>query len=189
LIVAAAVMCVLVASAVANRDWKEFTFARLVWKRDQRCSVRDAWAAVDGNRRLCERIGEIADGSRVLETDPAGFELVEAEGKKYWIPLRNRLALAEMIGEQETDVYGTTGRGVRQGDIVLDCGANVGVYTRRALDAGARHCVPKGSLGQRRHADAQHVRRRVGREQCRAEVCRQPEWTHRAANHHRQTGS
>jgi FkbM family methyltransferase len=96
---------------------------------------------VDANRRLWERIGEIADDSRVLETDPAGFELVEAEGNKFWIPRRNRLALAEMIGEQETDVYGTTGRGARQGDIVLDCGANVGVYTRHALDAGARLVV------------------------------------------------
>src|SRR5262249_42061285 len=43
--------------------------------------------------------------------------------------------------EQQRDIYGVNSRGVRTGDIVLDCGANVGVYTRRALDAGAKKVI------------------------------------------------
>jgi FkbM family methyltransferase len=141
LIAAALVVCALAGVVVANRDWKGFTFARLAWKRDQRCSLGDVWAALGENQRLWGRIGEIAEDVRLIETDPAGFELIEAEGAKFWIPRRNRLALAEMIGEQEAEVYGAAGRGVRPGDIVLDCGANVGVFTRQALEAGARLVV------------------------------------------------
>jgi FkbM family methyltransferase len=46
-----------------------------------------------------------------------------------------------MIGEQERDIYGARGWGVRSGDVVLDCGANAGVYTRHALERGARLVV------------------------------------------------
>ena len=141
LIVAAVAVGGLSVAAIANRDWKGFTFARLAWKRDQRCSLRDVWAAIGANERLWERIGDIAEEIESIETDPAGFELVEAAGRRFWIPRRNRLALAEMIGEQEEEVYGAAGRGARPGDIVLDCGANVGVYTRHALEAGARLVV------------------------------------------------
>jgi FkbM family methyltransferase len=50
-------------------------------------------------------------------------------------------AFLELLVEQARDVYGGTGRGVRRGDVVLDCGAYVGVVTRRALDSGARLVV------------------------------------------------
>src|SRR5262249_48747180 len=42
-----------------------------------------------------------------------------------------------LLSEQESKVYGDGPRRVKPGDIVLDCGANVGVFTREALDAGA----------------------------------------------------
>ena len=45
----------------------------------------------------------------MLQSDSA-FELVKSGAHQYWIPLRNRLALAEMIAEQEADVYGEGGR-------------------------------------------------------------------------------
>ena len=34
------------------------------------------------------------------------------------------------MGEQQMKIYGQDGLGVRSGDVVLDCGANVGVYIR-----------------------------------------------------------
>ena len=122
------------------RDSQAGRFLRLAWGRSPQCSLGKAWNAVGLHQTLWSRIYEIADECEVLQSDPA-FELVKFGVHQYWIPLRNRLALAEMIAEQEADVYGSDGRGVRGGEVVLDCGANVGAYTRHALDAGARLVV------------------------------------------------
>jgi FkbM family methyltransferase len=39
------------------------------------------------------------------------------------------------------DIYGDADRGVRKGDVVLDCGANLGTFTRTALNRGAKTVV------------------------------------------------
>ena len=68
------------------------------------------------------------------------FELVRTPAGSYWIPNRDIDTLAETLVEQQKDVYeGVVG--VRAGDIVLDCGANVGAYTRHALNRGAKLVV------------------------------------------------
>lgn len=46
-----------------------------------------------------------------------------------------------MLAEQERGVYGTGEEGVHPGDVVLDCGANVGVFTTVALEKGAKTVV------------------------------------------------
>jgi FkbM family methyltransferase len=43
--------------------------------------------------------------------------------------------------EQVEKIYGDGELGVRSGDVVLDCGANVGMFTKTALAAGARLVV------------------------------------------------
>jgi FkbM family methyltransferase len=57
----------------------------------------------------------------------------------YWIPAGNatHFVLPFNLAEQEMRIYGTGPQAVGKGDIVLDCGANVGVFTREALNAGA----------------------------------------------------
>ena len=49
--------------------------------------------------------------------------------------------LAILLAQQDRDIYGDDRLGVRQGDIVFDCGAHMGVYTRKALSAGAKLVV------------------------------------------------
>ena len=49
--------------------------------------------------------------------------------------------LPSLLTEQECNTYGTEKQGVRPGDIVLDCGANIGVYTKKALADGAKMVV------------------------------------------------
>jgi FkbM family methyltransferase len=46
-----------------------------------------------------------------------------------------------ILAQQRSDIYRCDGVGVRSGDAVLDCGAHVGVFTRKALKAGARKVV------------------------------------------------
>ncbi len=49
--------------------------------------------------------------------------------------------LAILLAQQDRYIYGDDRLGVRQGDIVFDCGAHVGVYARKALSAGAKLVV------------------------------------------------
>lgn len=55
----------------------------------------------------------------------------------FWIPTRTAWFLPEMLAEQSRRLY----RPLQEGDVVLDCGAHVGVFTREALHQGARLVV------------------------------------------------
>ncbi|MGC9973672.1 MAG: FkbM family methyltransferase [Bryobacteraceae bacterium] len=79
--------------------------------------------------------------SRLLEKDPAGYHLWQTPKGRYWMPAGSDYAVFWDMGEQQMRIYGQDGLGARAGDVVLDCGANVGLYTRTALDAGARLVV------------------------------------------------
>jgi FkbM family methyltransferase len=79
--------------------------------------------------------------SRLLEKDSAGFHLWQTPRGSYWIPRGSDWSLHWDLAEQERKIYGASPRGVRAGDVVLDCGANVGVFVREALAAGAKLVV------------------------------------------------
>jgi FkbM family methyltransferase len=79
--------------------------------------------------------------SKLLEKDPAGYHLWDTPHGKYWIPEGSDYVLPYNLAEQERKIYGVGDQDVRAGDIVLDCGANVGVYTRLALNNGAKLVV------------------------------------------------
>jgi FkbM family methyltransferase len=83
----------------------------------------------------------ILKASRLVSKDPAGFHLWQTPAGAYWIPRGSDYALPWDLAEQERRIYGVGERAVRSGDIVLDCGANIGVYTRVALEAGARQVI------------------------------------------------
>lgn len=77
---------------------------------------------------------------RVIQSN-GGLQKVNTPAGQFWITEGDAGALAEELQEQDTDEYGDHARGVHPGDLVLDCGANVGVFTRRALRAGASRVV------------------------------------------------
>ncbi|HZT31978.1 MAG TPA: FkbM family methyltransferase [Bryobacteraceae bacterium] len=105
------------------------------------CPLENALKA-DENLKLQIRYkDEILGASRLIEKDPAGFHLWDTPRGRWWIPEGDDWVLPFNLAEQQRQIYGTGERAVKAGDTVLDCGANVGVYTRVALDAGAKTVV------------------------------------------------
>ncbi len=100
--------------------------------------------AVRSGRELQNQIAykdKILYASKRLEADPAGYHLWDTPHGRFWIPKGSDYVLPYNLAEQERKIYGVGERDVRAGDVVLDCGANVGVYTRVALNNGAKLVV------------------------------------------------
>jgi len=80
--------------------------------------------------------------SRLLETDSRGFSLWEIPAGKFWIPPgANPVFLFGVFAEQDRNVYSMGNFGIQKGDVVVDCGANVGAFVHKALSCGARLVV------------------------------------------------
>jgi FkbM family methyltransferase len=109
--------------------------------RSPQCPIADAMKA-DRNLKLQIRYkDEILKASKLIETDTAGFEHWDTPAGQYWIPKGSRYVLPYNLAEQKRRIYGNDQQSARAGDIVLDCGANVGVTVRVWLAAGARQVV------------------------------------------------
>jgi FkbM family methyltransferase len=79
--------------------------------------------------------------SKLLETDDLDFHHWQTAKGLFWIPKGSDFILPYNLAEQERQIYGTRDHFVRPGEVVLDCGANVGVFVNEALKAGARIVV------------------------------------------------
>ncbi len=84
---------------------------------------------------------QILSRSRLVRRSADGLELWETPHGNFWIPHGMQYTLPFNLAEQELNIYETERVRIRPGDTVLDCGANVGVYTRAALEAGAGKVV------------------------------------------------
>lgn len=114
----------------------------LVWSgRGVPCAAADAARGVANRKHQVALKDRILAASRLVQKDPAGFHLWETPSGPFWLPKGSDYALPWDLAEQERKIYGTGERAVQPGDIVLDCGANIGVYTRVALKAGAKLVV------------------------------------------------
>ena len=88
------------------------------------------------------RLHRIAAASRIVGDDAgAGIDLWETPKGKFWLPKDQKDLLSSLLAEQEENIYGSGDQAVRAGDIVLDCGAHIGVFTRVAIAAGAKLVV------------------------------------------------
>ena len=109
--------------------------------RTSRCPLQKAVNSFDTLKRRVAIQGQLDREKRLVQNDPAGFHLWDTPRGRYWIPARNDETLTDNLAEQATKVYGDAEQGVHAGDVVLDCGANIGVFTREALTDGARLVV------------------------------------------------
>ena len=85
---------------------------------------------------------EVQGRTKLVQQETGGYTRFETPAGSYWMVSSSRNALEWDLAEQSRRIYGKDGnRGERRGDIVLDCGANVGVYTKTALASGAKLVV------------------------------------------------
>ena len=92
---------------------------------------------IDEKIRIKDRI---LAGSHLVKEE-SGLELWDTPKGQYWIPKGNRYVLPFNLAEMEQHIYGSGEHFIHAGDIVLDCGASDGDFTRQALGAGAQTVV------------------------------------------------
>jgi len=115
-------------------------FALWLTHRNDGCSLASSLNAHEELLRFTKYKDALNVLSPVIQREPSGFELVNTPRGQYWNS-RHEPLMGFLLAEQETEIYGDAIDGVRPGDIVLDCGADIGVYTRTALFRGARLVV------------------------------------------------
>ncbi len=109
--------------------------------RGQNC---DFSRAIRSREELTEQTrfkDEILAASKLIETDAAGYKLYETPMGRYWIPTGSEYVLPFNLAEVRRDIYFSASHRIQPGDVVFDCGANVGVFTRKALEMGAAQVV------------------------------------------------
>ena len=99
------------------------------------CPVDSVWASGAGREARDRLSAQFERTARVVRQD-GQFVQWEIAGERYWMPAGSRM-LPGMLADQKSGFYESAGHGVRAGDVVLDCGANVGLDTLAALARGA----------------------------------------------------
>jgi FkbM family methyltransferase len=136
------VLLLLIVAALAYLYYPPFRL--LSWVavgRSPVCPLAEAMQAPNNLRKQVEYKDEILNASKLLEEDPKGYELWQTPKARYWVPAGSRYVLPYNLAEQKRKIYGTGEYGPQSGDIVLDCGANIGVTVYEALAAGAKTVV------------------------------------------------
>ncbi|MBK9170960.1 MAG: FkbM family methyltransferase [Bryobacterales bacterium] len=115
-------------------------FLILLWAsgRTGECPFERVLEVASQTELLNQTTAALAAGSQVVESAD-GLERWRTPHGDFWAPKETHVAF--LLAEQVTRVYGDGERRVRSGDIVLDCGANIGAFTWEALRAGAAKVV------------------------------------------------
>jgi FkbM family methyltransferase len=101
------------------------------------CDLRQAYSAVRSDG-FDSAVRALQHSATLLDTED-GLERWQTNQGTFWTPPGT--ALIYVLAEQAVRVYGDGDNRVRSGDTVLDCGANIGAFTREALNAGANLVV------------------------------------------------
>jgi FkbM family methyltransferase len=135
------VAVVLVALGALFRFSDKFRRATLVLVgRSGPCTLAQAIAIGDHFQKETAIKDRILAASKQIATD-GPFEQWSTPHGDFWIPKGSQYVLPFNLAEQELEIYGVGDQAIKPGDIVLDCGANVGVFTRMALKKGAAKVV------------------------------------------------
>jgi FkbM family methyltransferase len=105
------------------------------------CTATNAFQGAEVLQKQHEVEKAIGSRSRMLQDDQKGLRQWETPDGNYWVPKGSDSVLPILLAQQELDIYAFPGKVMAAGEVVFDCGAHVGVYTRRALKAGAKLVV------------------------------------------------
>ena len=116
--------------------------AALAWD-NPLCTSVAAYQGLQKARAIRTRTTQIEPRIHAVGADEDDLFLYATPDGDLWMPQANdEHSLSAVLAEQEQSVYGDAGSlGVRPGDVVIDAGAHVGLFTRTALAAGARQVI------------------------------------------------
>ncbi|HYO81134.1 MAG TPA: FkbM family methyltransferase, partial [Bryobacteraceae bacterium] len=114
--------------------------ALVIAGRSPACPMSQAVKADSWKQRKIETKDRILAASKAAARDGA-LEQWQTPHGVFWTPFESRYGLPFHLAEQEMGIYGQGEFAVRPGDVVLDCGANIGTFTRTALNRGAKTVV------------------------------------------------
>lgn len=110
-----------------------------------------SWPMIATMYRDMNHFGDTVERSRNnarrLENDEeANLELIKVGDRRFWAPSEEhddgaRVLISYLVAEHDFAANANADSHVRAGDIVLDCGAHVGVFTRKALELGAAKVI------------------------------------------------
>jgi len=104
------------------------------------CALESTLASYHETKEALDLRRQFHNAMRIVSRDPAGLELWDTPKGQIWTPQNDEI-LPFLLAEQQRQIYGSGNRGVHPGDVVLDCGANIGTFTKTALASGARLVV------------------------------------------------
>ena len=100
------------------------------------CPMSKALASPGHLRELTAAKDRILASSRKIGEDK-DYEHWETPHGRFWIPRGSHYVLPFNLAEQERGIYSSAAVRLKPDDVVFDCGANIGVFTRKALSEGA----------------------------------------------------
>ena len=136
------IVCMALPLAVVGSP--HFSTAPLAWAiyatgRANGCSLERSLAAQDFRSKMYVSVKQFNETLGFQSFD--GQDLIKwtSPWGPFWAPKATSIPF--LLSEQILRVYGDGPRRVQPGDVVIDCGANVGTFTREALMAGASKVV------------------------------------------------
>lgn len=126
------------------------------------CNLGESYRAARVSAKQVSGKTELEKQSKQVTRGADGLNLWETPLGSFWAPNGSTDALFLDLAEQNRRIYGT----LRKGDVVLDCGANIGLFTKKALQDGASLVVaiepaPENLECLRRNLKAEIEQKRV----------------------------
>jgi len=122
--------------------WNIYALIIFLVGRAHGCPLSVALVTI-GRAKSHDRNRDLIEAKSFSVTTDDSFDLWQTPAGQYWCPPGpNSLGpLADELAEQGDGIYGGERYGVRHSNVVIDCGASVGVFTKEALDRGASRVI------------------------------------------------